>query len=318
VVLGDQAAVLARIEALVDVEEWRADKRAVWSVMLRALAHRMDWETGLVAAVTRHALAQVGGVGVRTVSAMLAWAQQVELLTVVETGAAGSFLGADVNRAPAYVFTAPAETNSASSEGPVDRSCNLPTSYVKNLTLENERLNPSRPRPDWALWQVPATRPERSAAAATLAARIGLDPGRGPMWRLRALLDCWWAQGACVAGLLHAADHHPDHPDQTRGDALRGAHDPLRVLGHRLRPWQGRLAQLPTRLHGRHGDYRAAQAQRLEAATAAAQGRPLRQPAASSPSVRAAARAELTATLREHRASRSPSSPNTRRDVATF
>lgn len=65
------------------------------------------------------------------------------------------------------------------------------------------------------------------------------------MWRLRALLACWWAQGACVAGLLHAADHHPDQPDHARGDALRGARDPLRVLGHRLRPWQGRLAQLP-------------------------------------------------------------------------
>ncbi len=299
--LVDQAAALERIETLVDAEEWRADKRAAWSAMLRALAYRMDWETGLVTAVTRDALAQIGGVGVRTVSAMLAWAQHMELLAVVEVGAAGSFLGADVNRAPTYVFTTPAEADSPSSGAPVEGSCNLPTSYVKDLTLENKPLNPSRPRLDWPLWQVPTTGPERSTAAATLAARVGLDPRRCPMWRLRALLACWWAQGACVAGLLHAVDHHPDQADQARGDALRGARDPLRVLGHRLRPWQGRLAQLPGRLHGLHGDYRTAQAERLHAATAAAEGRLLlRRPATSSPAVRAAARAELTATLADH------------------
>ncbi len=295
-VLVDQAAALERVARLVDTEEWRADKRAAWSAMLRALAYRMDWETGLVTAVTRDALARLGGVGVRTVSAMLAWAQHMELVAVVETGAAGSFLGADVNRAPTYVFTTPAETDPPSSAAPVDRSCNLPTSYVRDLPLESERLNSSRPLPNWPLWQVPTTGPERSAAAATLAARIGLDPRRCPTWRLRALLACWWAQGASVAGLLHAVDHHPDHPDhpdQARGDALRGAHDLLRVLGHRLRPWQGRLAQLPARLHGLHGDYRTAQAERVAAAAAAAETRPLRRPASSSPAVRAAARTEL-------------------------
>jgi hypothetical protein len=95
----------------------------------------------------------------------------------------------------------------------------------------------------------------------TFLRRIGLGAGRVPIWRARALLHQWWAGGACIAGLLHMIDHHPD--GTPRGDALRGATDPLRVLGHRLRPWIGHLNALPAHLAGRHGDYRAAQATRI-------------------------------------------------------
>ncbi len=58
-------------------------------------------------------------------------------------------------------------------------------------------------------------------------------------------------------------DHHPDN-NTPRGDALRGAVDPIRVLGHRLRPWIGRLDALPAHLTGRHGDYLTQQARQLE------------------------------------------------------
>ena len=84
---------------------------------------------------------------------------------------------------------------------------------------------------------------------------------RSPVWRARALLHQWWAEGACVAGLLWAIDHYPD--GTARGDALRGAADPLRVLGHRLRPWVGQLHQLPPGLVGHHGDYQTEQAARV-------------------------------------------------------
>jgi hypothetical protein len=37
---------------------------------------------------------------------------------------------------------------------------------------------------------------------------------------------------------------------------FRGARDPLRVIGHRLRPWRARLNELPPTLTGIRGDYR--------------------------------------------------------------
>ncbi len=53
-------------------------------------------------------------------------------------------------------------------------------------------------------------------------------------------------------------------------EALRGALDPIRVLGHRLRPWIGRLDALPAHLTGRHGDYLTQQARQLRRRIAAA------------------------------------------------
>ncbi len=73
----------------------------------------------------------------------------------------------------------------------------------------------------------------------------------------------WWDHDCCIAGLLHMLDHHPDK-DRARGDARRGALDPIRVLGHRLQPWIGRLDALPAHLTGRHGDYLTEQARHLE------------------------------------------------------
>ena len=274
-VLTDQVAALRRVEHLVDAELWRADKRTRWLGMLRRLVCSMDWTTGLISGVTLAQLAEVGNCSTRTVSRLLAWAQDADLLVVVEVGAAAAFLGTDRNRAPAYVLVAPVQepehhsttppdplTASAQLSGPVEESGDLPQSYVCNKPLTNKRLD-HQPTPDsnWPAWQIPATPAQRSAAVMTFLNRIGLGASRVPVWRARALLARWWAEGICVAGLLYMIDHHPD--GTSRGDALRGAVDPLRVLGHRLRPWVGHTDALPTHLTGHHGDYRAAQATKI-------------------------------------------------------
>lgn len=163
------------------------------------------------------------------------------------------------------------------------------------------RLEPPAPaaHQNWPLWQVPDTPAERSAAALRLINRIGLDhpgvcriaggaPGRAvrtprsssstvpsgagrrvvwPSRRLAGLLKPWWDASASVAGLLYAIDHHPDHPTHHRGDALRGARDPLAVLGARLRPWRDRLHELPAAVAGLRGDYLTAQSTRLAASS---------------------------------------------------
>lgn len=317
-VLVDQAAALERVRDLVDAERWRADRHESWSAMLAALVHHMDWETGL-ATITRDALAAVGGVDVRTVTTMIRWARDVGLLAVVEAGATAAFLGTDRNRAQTYAVTVPTATDTpdeapghplrGGSRTPSDLHGDAkiypPTSYVKDLTLEERLENHETPRqarvPLWPLWQVPETPAERSAAAAALASRLGISR-RVPTWRLRALLACWWHAGACVAGLLHAVDHHPDQPDHLRGDALRGAHDPIRVLGHRLRPWLGRLGELPEHRQSLRGDYRGTQAARLERFTDAA-ARPAR-PSPPASAARVAARAAIRAQLDERRCRR--------------
>jgi hypothetical protein len=116
-----------------------------------------------------------------------------------------------------------------------------------------------------------------------------------PLWRTRALLRPWWDAGASPAGLLWAIDHHPDHPSHHRGDALRGAHDPLRVLGHRLQPWRGRLSELPLTARGIHGDY-----QNKPTITAPPTPAESRWPTAR-PEVRQAARAAVEEHLRQRR-----------------
>lgn len=315
VVLTNQVAALRCVEQLVDAELWRADKRTRWTRMLRRLVCSMDWTTGLVCGVTLAQLAEVGGCAPRTVSRLLAWAQDVDLLVVVEVGAAASFLGTTSNRAPAYVLVCPppaaepvtegdqpAVADSAEVSGPVDESGNLPQSYVGNKPSPTDRRRNHSPQPrlDWPAWQIPANSAERCAAAAALLARIGLDGSCVPVWRLRALLHQWWIAGACVAGLLHAIDHLPD--GTLRGNALRGAVDPLRVLGYRLRPWVGQLHQLPQGLVGRHGDYRAEQAARIADRIATAERHRTRQAdkatqARSTAAAREAARAALRVVL---------------------
>ncbi|MGH3535220.1 MAG: hypothetical protein ACRDQG_11035 [Pseudonocardiaceae bacterium] len=280
IVLTDQAAALRRVEQLVDAALWRADKRESWTRMLRQLVYAMEWnkepeKTGLVLGVTREKLAKVGNCGLRTVTSLLAWAQDVDLLVVVETGASKDFLGTTTNRAPAYVLVtnqqpadsprnadvAPQDPESAQLTRPVEQSCHLPffSGGLKPLK-DGRRLDHSSQRHiDWPLWQIPTTPAERSAATTTLLNRTGLGGNRVPIWRARALLHPWWTAGACVAELLYAIDHHPDRPTHSRGDALRGATDPLRVLGYRLSAWTGQLHRLPTELAGRHGNYRAQQ-----------------------------------------------------------
>jgi hypothetical protein len=291
VILIDQAVAMRRVEQLVDGELWRADKRASWTAMLRRLVCSMSWTTGLVCGVTLAQLAEVGDCSPRTVSRLLAWAQDADLLVVAETGAAAAFLGADRNRAPAYVLVAPPtpptqnpghrDDHQASSPvtvvpsaqltGSVEESGDLPQLSVGSKPLTGGRRLERRPTPgnDWPAWQIPITPAQRSAAVMTFLRRIGLGTGHIPIWRARALLHQWWAEGACVAGLLHMIDHHPD--GTPRGDALRGATDPLRVLGHRLRPWVGHLNALPTHLTGHHGDYRTTQADRIAHRVAAAE-----------------------------------------------
>jgi hypothetical protein len=309
VILTDQVVALRRVEQLVDAQLWRADKRARWTRMLRRLVCAMDWTTGLVCGVTLAQLAQVGDCSARTVSRLIAWACDADLLVVAEEGAAATFLGTTTNRAPAYVLVSPQPlatqtdadpqaSESAQLTGSVDESGDLPQSYVSSKPLTGGRRldRPSRPDTDWPAWRIPATPTERSAAVTALLARIGL--GRVPVWRARALLHQWWTAGACIAGLLHAIDHHPN--GTPRGNALRGAADPLRVLGHRLRPWVGQLHQLPPGLAGHHGDYQAAQAARLaERIATAEQARQPVQPgqSLSTTAARQAARQAARATL---------------------
>ncbi|MHA6797610.1 hypothetical protein ACVGVM_29500 (plasmid) [Pseudonocardia bannensis] len=264
-VMVDQAEAWRRVERLVDAEDWRADKRRSWLHILRRLVNSMDWSTGLVTGVTAQRLGDAGDRAARTVSRVLAWARDIGLVVVVECGASAAFLGSRTNRTPTYALvtdTPPAAPAPPEPEdtGPVDQTGDLPLSYVSSKPLQGGR----RPLPasqcvvDWPVFQVPDTPAERTAAALCLFKRIGLDHrgvSRVPLWRARALLRPWWGAGACVAGILHALDHHPDRPDHHRGDALRGATDPLRVLGHRLKPWKGRLHELPAAVVGIRGDH---------------------------------------------------------------
>jgi len=329
-ILTDQLAALDRIEQLVNAELWRDDRRDRWMRMLRQLVHSMDWTSGLICGVTAAQLATTGDCSPRTVSRLLAWAQDIGLLVVVEQGATAAFLGSVCNRAPAYVFVAPAtppdgtppESQKASAQlnDSVDKNGDLPNSYANSKPLTDSRRPSQSPQPprEWPLWQIPTTPAERSAAVATFLTRINLGSTQAPAWRARALLHQWWADGACVAGLLYAIDHHPDHPTQHRGDALRGATDPLRVLGYRLRPWLGQLHRLPQHLAGRHGDYQADQATRVaEGITLAESNRARRatQPhqVTSTAATREAARATLAAVLadRARRRAASPTGPGT-------
>jgi hypothetical protein len=275
-VLRDQAEALAVVEDLVDEQDWRADKRSAWTAILRQLVCAMDWDTGLVAALTAQRLGDAGRRAPRTVSRVIAWARDIGLVVVVEHAASAEFLGTDHGRTPTYALVTniplpqlspadpvPAAVESAQLTLPVEESGDLPASCVENKPLNGRRLEHTTPaETDWPLYRVPETAPDRTAATRRLFQRLGIDrrglPGV-PLWRARALFRPWWDAGASPAGLLWAIDHHPDRPDHHRGDALRGADDPLRVLGYRLRPWRGRLTHLPPEVVGIRGDYLAAQ-----------------------------------------------------------
>lgn len=273
-VLVDQAEAMRVVEALVDDEEWRADKRSSWLQILRQLVYCMDWSTGLIAAVTADKLGDAGGRAPRTVSRVMAWARDIGLVVVVEHGASAEFLGTERGRTPTYALvssspapTPPSEPLSCPDASTmnlfdklVDESGDLSASAISSKPLLEKRLQDRQPATGaWPIYAIPDSPPARSAASRSFLKRLGLDE-RGvsqiPLWRTRALLRPWWAEGACVAGLLFALERHPNSPEHRRGDVLRGARDPLSVIGARLRPWKGRLSELPATLVGIHGDYR--------------------------------------------------------------
>ena len=327
-VLIDQAEALRCVEELVDAQGWRRDKRTSWLRILRRLVYSMDWSTGLVTAVTAQRLGEAGERATRTVSRVLAWARDTGLVVVVEHAASAEFLGTDHGRTPTYALVTntplarhpsssgtPEEQNPSEANRefmlPVDENGDLPTSCVDIKPLNNERLTPAHERRSlWLVFRIPESTDERNLATQCFLQRLGLDRGgvsQVPLWRTRALLRPWWDAGASPAGLLHAIDHHPDHPDHHRGSSLRGAHDPLRVLGHHLRPWHNRLGELPITVRGIRGDYRQHEPAARRTQESQSHSPPVKINGKTQTEARHAARAALDAhlrLLRERRATR--------------
>lgn len=310
-VVTDQPEALARVAELIDAELWSPRQRREWAHMLTAMVHAMDWDTGLIVGVTREQLAGLVGRSPTTVSRMWAWAQDSGLIARVEEGAPREWLGTTHNRSAAFVIVtdtpAPSAAHSTDLVPPasssqltllVDQSGNHPTSYVSKKPLDGSKPPPATKSTRWPGWQIPTTPAERSTAATELLTRIGLDrPSFVSRRRVHGLLRPWWDQGWCIAGLMHAIDHRPDG---TRlGDAVRGARDPLAVIGSRLSPWRDRHHALPITMRGIKGDYQDAQRQRLRRLTRAGCSTTPPALAAASADVRAAAKAALQDHLRE-------------------
>jgi hypothetical protein len=308
----DQAAALRIVEQLLDAQPWRSDRREAWGAILRRLVLGMDWETGLITAVTAVRLGAAGDRATRTVSRVVSWAVEVGLVVVAEKAASPEFLGSVHGRTPTYALYRPpglppevapnAQVSPSPTPSPLSLG-DLPSSAEPEKPLIGRRLERRTPAPTtWPLYRVPQTPSERTLAAKCLLRRLGLDRGGvsgGLLRHARMLLRMWWEAGACPAALLWAIDHHPDRPDRHRGDALRGARDPVRILGHRLRPWLGRLGELPRQYTGHRDDYVTAAAERIEARVVAAE----RQPAASTvfvPSASARTREALRTELHAH------------------
>lgn len=290
-VLTDQAEALHHMEELVDAQDWRTDKRTSWLAILRQLVYSMDWSTGLITALTVQRLGEAGDRAPRTVSRVLAWARDTGLVVVVEHAASAEFLGTDHGRTPTYALVTnapPSHSPEAAARPdeqwnvsqanaqlmlPVYGNGDLPISHVEIKPLNGKRLTPAnQPSTPWLAFRIPQSPTERTLATQCLLQRLGLDRGgvsKVPLWRARALLRPWWEAGASPAGLLHAINYHPDNPHH-RGSSLRGARDPLRVLGYRLRPWRNRLNDLPSAVKGIHGDY---SQRKLAAATQSQQRR---------------------------------------------
>ncbi|MBW0120009.1 hypothetical protein [Pseudonocardia oceani] len=272
----------------------------------------MDWQTGLVAALTAQRLGAAGDRATRTVSRVIAWARDVGLLVVIEHGASAAFLGTEHGRTPTYALVTNAplphvlnldESTDAESDTssdllePENGDPSLGTFPFKPLTEKRLERRPPAP-PSWPVHGVPKSAPDRSSANRLVFQRLGLDGGGVsgvPLWRTRALLRRWWDAGVCPKGLLWAIEHHPDRPDHHRGDAFRGARDPLRVLAARLRPWDGRLHELPADVAGFPADYREQHARQLADRIAAAAARPAPAPIPTRTPAQVAARAAFAA-----------------------
>ncbi|MEV1294909.1 hypothetical protein [Pseudonocardia sp. NPDC049635] len=255
--LTSQQEAFDHLARLIDDQDWRSDKRRSWSAILRRLVLHMDWDTGLVTGLTSHRLGAAGARATRTVSRVLAWAREVGLLVVVEAGASAEFLGTDTGRTPTYALVthtpAPHITpddqylHSSAGQATVDESGDLPTPHVSPKPLTGGRRTPLTTDRRWHPYDVPDTPGARNLATLTLLSHLGLggrQAGKIEIWRARALFKPWWDAGATVSGLLHALEYHPDRPGIRRGDLCCGARDPLRIIGARLRPWQGRLGEI--------------------------------------------------------------------------
>lgn len=267
VVVTDQPAARELIERSIDAEAWRADRRRVARIVLRTLVEAMDWRTGLVTGATREKAAQRAGASPRTVSRVIAWASRAGLLVCVEKGATARFLGTASHRAPAYVFVSPSgmpipRPRRVADDQRVDQIGNPPASCDSTQTLVREGAKRTSPRtPAWPSRDRARDARERAAATRTLLERAGVR--RVPAWKASAMLARWWRAGWSVAGVLYAVDHHPDRPEELRGDAIRGARDPLAVIGHRLAPWQDRAAELPAAVQAVDPDERRRRAAHL-------------------------------------------------------
>ncbi|MGM0724150.1 MAG: hypothetical protein ACQEXM_27340 [Actinomycetota bacterium] len=267
VVVTDQPAARELIDRAVDAEGWRSDRRHIAVTVLQTLADAMDWRTGLVTGATREKAAQRAGASLRTVSRVLAWASRVGLLVCVEKGATGAFLGTRSNRAPAYVFVSPSgmpipRPRRVADDQRVDEIGNPPASCVSTQTLVREGVKRASPkRTAWPGRDRARDGRERAAATQTVLDRAGVR--RVPAWKASAMLARWWRSGWSVSGVLYAIDHHPDRPGESRGDAIRGARDPLAVIGHRLAAWAGREHELPAVVQAVDPDERRRRAARL-------------------------------------------------------
>jgi len=293
-VIEAQSEALHIVQALIDEQPWRAERATSWSQIARQLITGMDWTTGIVAALTADRLADAGNRSTRTVSRAIAWLQDTGVLFLIEPGATASYLGGDRNRTPTYVFITnaprpvvpdvddhdhdqrqPGIGENLQLTQPVNDLGDLPNPQVGRTTRTRRRGHTGRAPRSWPSWQIPQTPVERSAAGHCLLERLGLGPSGHPgrarkinLGRWWAMLKPWWDTGWSPRGLAWAIEHHPDKPAHHRGDALAGATDPIGVLGARLRPWHGRLHELPTSLTGLPGVDRPAQDDRLNSAAA--------------------------------------------------
>ncbi|MCD2191649.1 hypothetical protein [Actinomycetospora soli] len=320
VVLTSQPAALARVLDVLDAQRtptglpWRPDRRRTYRLVLELLVHAMDWQTGLVCALTRAEIAARAHTSERTVTDVIAWGQTAGLVHVVEGGASATFLGTSHGRTPTYALLgrqpcAPTAT-AVGKENPCRARAD--ESLVDDQPTEQRpRHRSAPPGPAWAAHDRPDDAQGRAAATALVLARTGLV-GRVPRHRAVAMLAMWWRAGWCPAGLLHALEHHPDRPDEHRGCAVTGARNPLALLGYRLSPWRGRVEQLPAAVRAVDRVERLA-GQARRAAQDARPDHELVEPVPFVPTSSHAARAAALATLRPRPLSRRVAQTRTRR-----
>jgi hypothetical protein len=168
------------VEDLVDAQDWRADKRASWLAILRCLVHCMDWDTGLVTALTAQRMGEAGDRASRTVSRVLAWARAQGIIVVVEQAASAEFLGSQHGRTPTYALVTntplrrsptaagaqPHCAPSLTAASPnvqltrlVNENGDLPKPSVSTKPLNGTRLEPAQQPTPWLSFRVPESPP---------------------------------------------------------------------------------------------------------------------------------------------------------------